>query len=196
MVIESQRSITGREMYPMHPSLQQLLQRPLKYQYHSGPDKVICLDTAEKVGLNCGALVHLLTKELFHVELPSKLMCLELIYDQQYFRDLSPYETTRLGDILVVGRKGLTELLNTFEQEYLKTSRILRGDDHPRIHLLMYTGKMNSPGDPLLVHATPYAGGGVKIWPQSELIRYKNYSQIYKQRRLTHQQIAGICLAP
>ena len=172
----------------MHPAIQQLLQRPLKYNYHSGPDNVKCLKTAEEAGLNCGALIHLLTKELFQVELPSKLMCIELLYDQQYLRDISPQETPKLGDIVAVGRKGLTELLNAFEREYLKTSRILHIENHPRIHLLMYTGEVNSPGDPLLVHATPYAGGGVRIWPLPTVMNYGRYSHIYKWRRLNERQ--------
>lgn len=178
----------------MSSIFQQAVQRPFRYRYDYGPDKVHGLETAEASGLNCGALVHLLTKELFRVELPKTLMCFELIYDSHYFRDVITQENTRPGDLLIVGRPGLTELLNIFAMEYEATGHIANIKEHPRVHLLMYTGQFASIEDPLLIHATPYSGGGVKIWPLSKVRDYHHYSQLYKQRRLKKEFIASTVL--
>ena len=159
--------------------LDQILRQPLRYSYFSGPDVVRSWHDAQQRGVNCAALVHILGKEFLGVELPWELMGFELIYDQCYLRDLQE-ETPQKGDILIVGR-GIK--LDKWEREYRETGR-LRIEKHPRVHLAMHTGQFATVGDPFLIHATPYDGGGIRLWPLSYLTSHPFYSHIYKWRRI------------
>ena len=169
-------------------NLDYIIKRNIKYEYKNGPDKINSWEDAKESGLNCGALIHLLINDLFDIKLPSSLMCFELAYDQNYFRNLSQEEPRTLGDILVLGRVGLSDKIKRIEQEYTTQSKILNVLEHPRLHLVMCTANHNELGEPLVIHATPYQNGGIQLWSIAELQKYSCYQQVYKHLRLKQQQ--------
>ena len=168
----------------MHKTFEKYLNSSLRYEKLSGPDKVSSFDDAKKYGLNCGALVHILIKELFNFKLPKELMCIELSYDQKYFKDVTKSKNIKRGDISILAKEGISHLFEPFKGEYISTEKIYDISKHPRIHLLMYTGESNSNGSPLLIHSNPLSENAIEIAPIENILKNKNYKKEYKRCRL------------
>ena len=174
----------------MNEIFEKYLKIPLKYEKLSGPDKISSIDDAKKYGINCGALVHILINELFKIEFPKELMCIELSYDQEYFKDATDDPDIKLGDISILAKEGISQLLKPFESEYISNGRISDFRKHPRIHLLMYTGETDSLGSPLLIHSNPHSDNAIEISTLEKIMRHKNYEQEYKICRLREDFLA------
>src|ERR1700691_5786652 len=81
------------------------IDKPYRYVYQNGPDIITSKDQAFKEGLNCIALMHLLLKDIFKLELPSNVKGWEIFCDNPYFESIKSKEDLQTGDILFFGRK-------------------------------------------------------------------------------------------
>jgi hypothetical protein len=132
-----------------------------RYNFHRGPwvagpyGEAQYPVSAEQFEGNCQLLVHTLYHERFGVQLPVGMWSQELYTDTEYFRFLDPAEELLAeGDIFFFGKQ--TEAID------LRT-----------LHVAYNTGTSDAQGNPLLIHATPYNGEGVTVWPLPQFFSRK-----------------------
>lgn len=172
----------------MHEVIQDFLRGQYHYNFHATPVKIKSREEAQREGLNCGTLVHLLIREIFGIHLPIRLMCLEMFYDTQYLRTITDDETMTLGDIMFVGRLDITNHLQAFTPNYAPDGTFANWEEHPKLHLTLFTG-IYEGGDPLFVHANQF-DQGIALWPLSHFARYWSYETCYAIRRLREPLLA------
>lgn len=103
--------------------------------------------SAQEFEGNCQLLIHTLYYERFGVQLPIGMWSQELYTDTEYLRFVTPEEEELAeGDIFFFGKNAEAIDLRT-------------------LHVAYHTGTADEQGDPLLLHATPYNGEGVTVWP-------------------------------
>lgn len=158
----------------------------LRYNFDAGPDQIQSVDDARTHGLNCGALAHLLTFELFGRRLPWQLMCLELFHDTEYFDHPIPFIDLEVGDVLFFGKDGIQEPLKTFVPDPAVGGSFRNWVDHPMLHLGICTQNCGYYEDCQVIHATPMTNG-VIIWPMRRFQLTKSYRILYGVRRLKQE---------
>src|ERR1700712_5367578 len=73
------------------------------YRFMNNPDRVRSREDAERYGLNCVSLAHLVLKDLFDCELPPELGCAELFRDKEHFEPVAGIEAAQTGDLVWFG---------------------------------------------------------------------------------------------
>lgn len=173
----------------MHEAITHYLTAGYKYNFDSGPDKIRSREEALSHGLNCGTLVHLLIREIFAVELPPRLMCLEMFHDSRFFRTLESWERLELGDVMFVGSVDIANQLQRFVPIYTPDGRFANWEEHPKLHLALFNGGDVTSDEATFIHATQF-GRSVALWTTSDFRRYKTYNACYARRRLWEPLLA------
>lgn len=154
------------------------------YDFMSGPASLKLKKVADRVGINCVALFHLMIRDLFGYSLPNKLRSYEMTHDTQYFEEVSTLSAMQLGDIVGFGSAKPQFQINTFKPKFIG-GELINWQDFPVKHFAVYINE-KLPGDYLMLHASP-VDGTVSVWPLKKFSRYKNYQKIYYIKRLKAQ---------
>ena len=155
-----------------------------RYVWAQNPARVRSRQDALRDGLNCVALAHLVTRDLFGYTLPARLQSLELACDLAYFEPVPDPGHLRAGDLVWFGvdrpRVGLDEFVPHYDGDEL-----MNGADVPVKHVAIYAGPCGD-GDHLLLHASSVDGTNA-LWPLPRFRQYDRYRRIYSIRRLRQE---------
>ena len=155
-----------------------------RYVWSQNPARVRSRQDALRDGLNCVALAHLVTRDLFGYTLPARLQSLELARDLAHFEAVPDPERMRLGDLVWFGvdqpRVGLDEFVPQYDGDEL-----VNGADVPVKHVAICTGSRDA-SDSLLLHASSVDGTNA-LWPLRRFSDYDRCRRIYVIRRLRHE---------
>ena len=155
-----------------------------RYVVSQNPARVRSRQDALRDGLNCVALAHLVTRDLFGYTLPARLQSLELSRDQAHFEAVPDPERMQVGDLVWFGvdqpRVGLDEFVPQYDGDEL-----MNGGDLPVKHVAICAGA-GDDGDRLLLHASSVDGTNA-LWPLKLFREYDRYRRIYAIRRLRQE---------
>ena len=155
-----------------------------RYVWSQNPARVRSRQDALRDGLNCVALAHLVTRDLFGYTLPARLQSLELARDPAHFEPVPDPERMRAGDLVWFGvdrpRVGLDEFVPQYDGDEL-----VNGSDVPVKHVGICTDSRDD-GDRLLLHASSVDGTNA-LWPLRRFRDYDRYRRIYAIRRLRQE---------
>ncbi len=175
------------------------LESGLGYTFANGPDVIQTREDAAKKGLNCIALVHLLIRDLFDVELPKNLKSWEMFKDNPYFKDVDSTFSIKMGDIFFFGKSTLPSYAPFYKPIFNEDRELLNGSvgdmiidgRYTGVHLAMYTGEDDGANDPLIIHSSknvnlpdPNGINSIAIWPLSDFVTHKNYAVVHAIKRL------------
>ncbi len=165
-----------------HDVLGQYTDPPFPYDFTQGPDVVRSHEDARRGGVNCISLAHLAMSDLFDIKLPPGLHRAEMYVDTMYFEDVADSDAMRCGDIVWFGIASPAIEPVDFIPVY-ENGVLLNWAAFPVKHATVFTGNRDHNGDPLLLHATRFAGMST-IWPMSKFPEYDMYRRRYATRRL------------
>jgi hypothetical protein len=148
------------------------------------PARVRTREDALRDGLNCVALAHLVTRELFGYALPASYQSLELVRDLEHFEPVRGPDMMQAGDLVWLGVGRPLVRLEDFIPEYCG-DELLNFNDFPVNHVAICTG-IRKNGDHVLLHASTVDGTNA-LWPLPEFDHYDRYSRIYAIRRLRQE---------
>jgi hypothetical protein len=155
-----------------------------RYVWSQNPARVRSREDALRDGLNCVALAHLVTRDLFGYTLPARLQALELSRDLAHFEPVPGPERMRAGDLVWFGvdrpRVGLDEFVPQYDGDEL-----VNGGDVPVKHVAICTGSSDDH-DSLLLHASSVDGTNA-LWPLRRFSNYDRCRRIYAIRRLRRE---------
>ena len=89
-----------------------------RYVWSQNPARVRSRHDALRDGLNCVALAHLVTRDLFGYTLPARLQSLELARDLAHFAPVPDPERMRAGDLVWFGVDRPAVGLDEFVPQY------------------------------------------------------------------------------
>lgn len=168
-------------MGPGEPKFEQYLCAPLNYNYAAGPKHVGSFNEAERRGINCVSLAHLVIRDMYGVTLPPELHCYELATDTQLFKSVPESDEWLPGDLVFFGRSHSTVSLADFKPHYDASGYLLNSRLSPLRHVAIFSG-FKEP-EPLLIHSNPH-DKGVGVWPLSWFSTYAQYESLIAVRRL------------
>lgn len=144
----------------------------IKYNMQMGPAYVPNLETAQKTGLNCAALAHLINEEVYGIKLPDDLGPVEWWLDSRYSRFLDQNEELRAGDVAFFGKSDTNPQLipDSIKDDPLAVRAYIKR--YPAHHLAVYIGQ-SVDYQPLFIHSS-YAIGGVAIWMEDQFYNYRS----------------------
>ena len=155
-----------------------------RYVRSQNPARVRSRQDALRDGLNCVALAHLVTRDLFGCTLPARLQSLELARDLTHFEQVADPGSMQAGDLVWFGvdrpRVGLDEFVPQYDGDEL-----MNGSDVPVKHVAICAGTCDD-GDRLLLHASSVVGTNA-LWPLKQFRDYDRYRRIYAIRRLRQE---------
>jgi hypothetical protein len=155
-----------------------------RYVWSQNPARVRSRQDALRDGLNCVALAHLVTRDLFGYTLPARLQSLELARDLTHFEPVADPGSMQAGDLVWFGvdrpRVGLDEFVPQYDGDEL-----MNGSDVPVKHVAICAGTCDD-GDRLLLHASSVDGTNA-LWPLKLFRDYDRYRRIYAIRRLRQE---------
>jgi hypothetical protein len=155
-----------------------------RYVFSQGPARVRHRVDAQRDGLNCVTLAHLVIRDLFGYVLPAEFQSLELFYDLDRFEPVPALTELRAGDLVWLGtdqpRVCLEEFVPRFED-----GELLNFGDFPVNHVAVCTG-VRAAGHDLLLHASPVEGT-TALWPLHRFRGHARYRVIYAIRRLRQE---------
>jgi len=155
-----------------------------RYVRAQGPARVRSREDALRDGLNCVALAHLVTRDLFGYTLPASYQSLELIRDREHFEPVAGPGQMQAGDLVWLGVDHPLVGLADFIPRY-SGDELLNFDEFPVNHVAMGTG-MRENGDHLLLHASTVDGTNA-LWPLRQFGQHARYSRIYSIQRLRQE---------
>jgi hypothetical protein len=155
-----------------------------KYVRSQVPALVRSREDALREGLNCVALAHLVTRDLFGYTLPAWYQSLELVRDLAHFEAVADQDRMQPGDLVWLGADGPAARLDEFVPRYLG-DELLNFGDFPVNHVAICTG-IRDHGDHVLLHASTVDGTNA-LWPLRRFDDYDRYRRIYAIRRLRHE---------
>jgi len=164
----------------MNQSIESLLGIP--YRYENGPFSYESENEARQNGINCIALVHLIYDKIFNVLLPRELRAYEMYCPNSYLDSVSESSSYQIGDIIFVGRKNLTKVLENFNPDFDKNGNLIT--KFP-LHLAVHAGERSGSKE-LFVHAN-YDDKKVSVWSEDQLLNNSRYGQIYARKRLNRE---------
>jgi hypothetical protein len=134
---------------PLDEVFSRYLDPAFRYVWSQNPARVRSRQDALRDGLNCVALAHLVTRDLFGYTLPARLQSLELARDLAHFEPVPDADTMRVGDLVWFGverpRVGLEEFVPRYDGDEL-----MNGSDVPVKHVAICAGTCDD-GDRLLL---------------------------------------------
>jgi hypothetical protein len=155
-----------------------------RYVWSQNPARVRSREDALRDGLNCVALAHLVTCDLFGYTLPARLQALELSRDLTHFEPVPGPERMRAGDLVWFGVDGPRAGLDEFVPQY-DGDELVNGSDVPVKHVAICTGSRDDR-DSLLLHASSVDGTNA-LWPLRRFGDYDRCRRIYAIRRLRQE---------
>jgi hypothetical protein len=141
-------------------------------------------EDALREGLNCVALAHLVTRDLFGYTLPAWYQSLELVRDLAHFEPVPDQDRMQAGDLVWLGVDRPVVGLDEFVSRY-RGDELLNFGDFPVNHVAICTGTRDD-GDHVLLHASTVDGTNA-LWPLRRFDDYDRYRRIYAIRRLRHE---------
>jgi hypothetical protein len=161
------------------------------YSFANGPDVIRSREQAAQQGLNCIALMHLLIRELFDIELPDYLKGWEMYRDNPYLSKVPSMHDIKLGDMFFFGRDQLPSYAVQYAPQYDDKNELINraagdkliGQQYAGVHLAMHTGEFNSAREPMLIH-TNKIEGTIVIWPLARFLGLEQYSTIHAIKRV------------
>jgi hypothetical protein len=155
-----------------------------RYVRSQAPAQVRSRDDALREGLNCVALAHLVTRDLFGYTLPAWYQSLELVRDLAHFEPVPDQDRMQAGDLVWLGVDRPAVSLDEFVPRY-RGDELLNFDDFPVNHVAICTGTQDA-GDHVLLHASTVDGTNA-LWPLRRFDDYDRYRRIYAIRRLRQE---------
>lgn len=155
-----------------------------RYVWSQAPARVRSREDALREGLNCVALAHLVTRDLFGYTLPAWYQSLELVRDLAHFEAVPDRHSMRAGDLVWLGTDRPPVSLDEFVPQY-RGDELLNFRDFPVNHVAICTGARDD-GDHVLLHASIVDGTNA-LWPLRRFDDYDRYRRIYGIRRLRHE---------
>jgi hypothetical protein len=155
-----------------------------RYVWSQNPARVRSRQDALRDGLNCVALAHLVTRDLFGYTLPARLQALELARDRAHFEPVPDPGQMRAGDLVWFGVDRPRVSLDEFVPRY-DGDELVNGSDVPVKHVAVCAGTWHD-GDHLLLHASSVDGTNA-LWPLLRFREYDRYRRIYAIRRLRQE---------
>ena len=155
-----------------------------RYVWTQGPARVRSREDALRDGLNCVALAHLVTRDLFGYTLPASYQSLELVRDREHFEPVAGPGRMRAGDLVWLGVDRPPVRLEDFIPQY-RGDELLNFTEFPVNHVAICTG-MREDDDHVLLHASK-ADGTNALWPLREFGQHDRYSRIYSIQRLRQE---------
>ena len=153
------------------------------YNFWLRPGDVPDMAVAERKGLNCVVLAHLVMKDLFGYTLPSDLRCTEMFLDSQHLTRSAHLDLSKLqqGDLLWFGVGRPDYVVDAFAPRYDETGHLLNWREFPINHVGIHTGEFIN-NDPLVLHSA--AGENTTIWPLSSFAEIPRYQKLWGVSRL------------
>ena len=155
-----------------------------RYVRSQNPARVRSRQDALRDGLNCVALAHLVTRDLFGYTLPAHLQSLELARDLAHFEPVPDPDQLQVGDLVWLGVDRPQVELDEFVPQY-NGDELVNGGDVPVKHVAIYTGTRDED-DHLMLHASSVDGTNA-LWPLRRFRDYDRYGRIYAIRRLRQE---------
>ncbi|MGH3294716.1 MAG: hypothetical protein ACRDP7_23245 [Trebonia sp.] len=152
-----------------------------RYVRSQVPALVRSREDAIRAGLNCVALAHLVTRDLFGYTLPAWYQSLELVRDLAHFEPVHHPDRMQAGDLVWLGADRPLVSLEEFVPRY-RGVELLNFSDFPVNHVAICTGT-RADGDHVLLHASTVDGTNA-LWPLRRFDDYDRYRRIYAIRRL------------
>ena len=141
-------------------------------------------EDALREGLNCVALAHLVTRDLFGYTLPAWYQSLELVRDLAHFEAVPDQEGMQAGDLVWLGADRPLASLEEFVPRY-RGHEPPNGADFPATHVAICTGA-RAGADHLLLHASTVDGTSA-LWPLGKFGDYAGCRRIHAIRRLRQE---------
>jgi hypothetical protein len=167
------------------PALNEVFLRYLdpafRYVRSQIPARARSREDALREGLNCVALAHLVTRDLFGYTLPAWYQSLELVRDLAHFEAVPDQDSMQAGDLVWLGTDQPLVSLDEFVPRY-RGDELLNFSDFPVNHVAICTGA-RADGDHLLLHASTVDGTNA-LWPLRRFDNYARYRRMYAIRRL------------
>jgi hypothetical protein len=157
----------------------------LRYVWSQKPARVRSREDALRDGLNCVALAHLVTRDLFGYTLPARLQCLELARDLEHLEPVPDPGRMRTGDLVWFGVDRPAVGLDEFVPQY-DGDELANPDDVPVKHVAICTGDDGEDDDRLLLHASSVDGTNA-LWPLRKFRDYDRLRRIHAIRRLRQE---------
>ena len=155
-----------------------------RYVWSQNPARVRSRQDALRDGLNCVALAHLVTRDLFGYTLPAWFQSLELARDRTHFEAVPDPEPVQVGDLVWFGVDQPCVGLDEFVPQY-DGDELVNGADVPVKHVAICTGSRDD-GDSVLLHASSVDGTNA-LWPLRRFSDYDRCRRIYVIRRLRRE---------
>jgi hypothetical protein len=175
----------GHSILGVNEALASYLDPRFRFVVTQIPERVRSRDDALGAGLNCIALAHLVTRELFQYSLPSHMQATELSSDVVHFGLVESTADMITGDLLWFGTDKPVIHLDDFIPRFAADGELLNFDEFPINHVGIYTGERQG-AEYLILHASPVDGTNA-VWPLSRFADYRRYGTIYKIMRLREQ---------
>jgi hypothetical protein len=121
-----------------------------RYVWSQNPARVRSRRDALRDGLNCVALAHLVTRDLFGYTLPARLQSLELARDLAHFELVPDPGRMRVGDLVRFGVDRPRVSLDEFVPRY-DGDELMNGSDVPVKHVAIFAGSSDD-SDRLLLN--------------------------------------------
>lgn len=152
-----------------------------RYVRSQNPARVRSREDALRDGVNCVALAHLVTRDLFGCTLPARLQALELVCDREHFEPVPGPSAMQTGDLAWFGVPDPSVSLDEFVPRY-RGDELLNFEELPISHVAISTGARDGI-DHVLLHASA-VDGTTALWPLRRFREYERYRRIYAIRRL------------
>jgi hypothetical protein len=155
-----------------------------RYVRSQNPARARSREDALREGLNCVALAHLVTRDLFGYTLPAWYQSLELVRDLAHFEAVPDQASMQAGDLVWLGTDQPLVNLDEFVPRY-RGDELLNFGDFPVNHVAICTGA-RAGDDHLLLHASTVDGTNA-VWPLSRFDDYDRYRRMHAIRRLRQE---------
>jgi hypothetical protein len=155
-----------------------------RYVWSQNPARVRSREDALRGGLNCVALAHLVTRDLFGYTLPARLQCLELARDLEHFEPVQDPGRMKAGDLVFFGVDRPSVSLDEFVPQY-GGDELANPGEVPVKHVAICANDGDGD-DRLLLHASS-ADGTNALWPLRRFRDYDRLRRIHVIRRLRQE---------
>jgi cell wall-associated NlpC family hydrolase len=171
----------------MNTVVERYLDPAYRYDFNVTPSAIRSPEDAQRYGINCIVLAHLMLNELSGEPLPPELHFAELYADTEHFRPVEGGPNAMApGDLVWFGAANPRLEAADFVPRHAPDGHLLNWGDNPLKHVAVHVGNGQ------LLHATHIDGGRNALWPLGRFARYPRYAKLYGVTRLR----AGLHLTP
>ena len=157
-----------------------------RYVWSQNPARVRSREDARRDGLNCVALAHLVTRDLFGYALPARLQCREPARDLTHLEPVQDPGHLRTGDLVWFGPERPPVGLDEFVPQY-DGDELVNAGEVPVKHIAICADDDGGDDDDrLLLHASS-VDGTKALWPLRRFRDYERHRRIHTIRRLRRE---------